>query len=63
MSKSGKRGDPLSFEFESYTPAEPEKDKDKKGSLLMTLLVLENPLMLVLFPSVRRSVRDYLNRD
>ena len=38
-------------------------EKEKKGSLLATLLFLDNPLILFLFPSIRRSVRDYLNRD
>ena len=55
-----KRGDPLTFT--SYTPAPLTKD-EKKGSLLITLLFLDNPLMWALFPSIRRSIRDYLNRD
>lgn len=55
-----KRGDPLLFE--SYTPAKPEKS-NKEGSLLTTLLFLDSPFMWALFPSVRRSIRDYLNRD
>lgn len=55
-----KRGDPLTFT--SYTPASLPQD-EKKGSLLITLLFLDNPLMWALFPSIRRSIRDYLNRD
>ena len=55
-----KRGDPLTFT--SYTPAPLPKD-EKKGSLLATLLFLNSPLMWALFPSIRRSIRDYLNRD
>ena len=55
-----KRGDPLTFT--SYTPAPLPKD-EKKGSLLITFLFLDNPLIWALFPSIRRSIRDYLNRD
>ena len=38
-------------------------EKERKGSLLATLLFLENPLIWFLFPSIRRPVKDYLNRD
>jgi hypothetical protein len=55
-----KRGDPLTFT--SYTPAPLSKEQEK-GSLLVTLLFLDSPLMWALFPSVRRSIRDYINRD
>ena len=53
--KPSKRGDPLLFE--SYIPAKPEKSN--KGSLLITLLFLDSPLMWTLFPSIRHSIRDY----
>ena len=57
--KPSKRGDPLLFE--SYAPAKPEKSN--RGSLLITLLFLDSPLIWALFPSIRHSIRDYLNRD
>lgn len=53
-----KRGDPLLFE--SYTPAEPEKEErekeERKGSFPLDSMFIGDPFMWPLFPSIRRSI-------
>ncbi len=51
-------------EIEKDVPIKQAENNHKpKGSLLVTLFFLDNPLIWALFPSARRSIRDYLNRD
>jgi len=56
------RGEDLDFHLNNLPP-EPKKGDDEEGSLLITLLFLDSPLMWALFPSVRHSIRNYLNRE
>ncbi|RZV39904.1 MAG: hypothetical protein EVJ48_02995 [Candidatus Acidulodesulfobacterium acidiphilum] len=56
INKMAKDNDPA---VKLLKPIEPEEEK---GSFFWTWMSIESPLLL-LFPSVRKSVKNYINKD